>query len=59
MRSSVRLKILTSSSHTGLSCSRYFGSSLVNFGSKFIIEDPARRYPDCLGELGSCSKKVY
>ncbi|VUZ40445.1 unnamed protein product, partial [Hymenolepis diminuta] len=42
-----------------LSCSRYFGYSLANFGSKFIIEDSARRYPDCLGGLARYSKKAY
>ncbi|VUZ56578.1 unnamed protein product [Hymenolepis diminuta] len=48
IRGSVRLKILTSSSHTELSCSSYFGNSLANFESKFIIEDCARPYSECL-----------
>ncbi|VUZ53368.1 unnamed protein product [Hymenolepis diminuta] len=54
IRRSVRLKFLLSHLIEHLSCSRYFGSSLANFGRKFIMEDSARRYPDCLGELQSC-----
>ncbi|VUZ40006.1 unnamed protein product, partial [Hymenolepis diminuta] len=59
IRSSVRLKFLPSHLIRSSAHSRYFGSSLANFGSKFVIDDSARRYLDCLGGLRSCSKRAY
>ncbi|VUZ49793.1 unnamed protein product, partial [Hymenolepis diminuta] len=47
IRSSVHSKFLLSRLIQTLSCSRYFWSSLANFGSKLIIEDSARGHLDC------------
>ncbi|VUZ40605.1 unnamed protein product, partial [Hymenolepis diminuta] len=59
IRSCVRLKFLLSHLIRSSVHSRYFGSSLANFGGKFLIEDSARRYLDCLGGLPNCSKRAY
>ncbi|VUZ50182.1 unnamed protein product, partial [Hymenolepis diminuta] len=59
IRSSVLLKFLLSHFIQHLSCSRYFGHSLANFGSKVKIEVSARSYLDCLGGLPSFSKEAY
>ncbi|VUZ57073.1 unnamed protein product, partial [Hymenolepis diminuta] len=55
IRISVRLKFLLSLLIQSF-FSRYFGRSPAIFGSKFVIEDSARRYLGCLEELPSCSK---
>ncbi|VUZ47873.1 unnamed protein product, partial [Hymenolepis diminuta] len=58
IRSSFHLEFLLSHLTRSSVHSRYFGRSLANFGSQFILGDSGRRSLNCLGGLPGCSRRL-